>query len=169
MQDLERELAQYGTVLRDRAPAVDLDESNPGLRGPEPPPPGPSGGRGRHRDIGLYRPGVRAGAFIDPLGGAPSGGPLGPLQLRLPQARRRWPSWPERCPAILVGAAVVGLKRHHEKQNQNELQKHGNGGRRRCTPSRSRLHRSKSSPGTTGTSFLDWCGRLVGGRALEPG
>jgi hypothetical protein len=126
MQDLERELAQYGAVLRDRAPAVGLDEVETRLARP------PTG----HRpvlaavagalvalaSIGLMFVG---GLLVDLLGTTPtsprpsvspaSGASTGPAVMAIVVGSGAL--------AVLAGAAAVGLKHHRKNQEPKRIAK----------------------------------------------
>ena len=126
MPDLERELAQYGTVLRDRAPAVRIDEVETRLHrqptGHHPIRAAVAGAVLTLASIGLI---FAAGALIDVLSRAPSteasrvtpaaGTPSGPAALAVVAGGG--------AVAVLLGAAAVGLKRRHEKQRPRRLAK----------------------------------------------
>ena len=126
MPDLERELAQYGTVLRDRAPAVRIDEVESRLHRPQashqPVRAAVAGAVLTLASIGLV---FAAGALIDVLSRAPSteasrvtpaaGTPSGPAALAVVAGGG--------AVAVLLGAAAVGLKRRHEKQRPRRLAK----------------------------------------------
>ena len=126
MPDLERELAQYGTVLRDRVPAVRIDEVESRLHRPQashqPVRAAVAGAVLTLASIGLV---FAAGALIDVLGRVPlaeapsvapsAGASSGPAALALVAGGG--------AVAILLGAAAVGLKRRHEKQEPQRIAK----------------------------------------------
>ena len=140
MPDLERELAQYGTVLRDRAPAVRIEHkammtvSDRVLTGDLA---AVAGAVLTLASIGLI---FATGALIDALSRAPSteasrvapavGTPSGPAALAVVAGGG--------AVAVLLGAAAVGLKRRHEKQRPKRLAKTRERRKKKCKPSRSR-------------------------------
>ena len=126
MQDLERELAQYGTVLRDRAPAVRLDEVESRLERP----------LANHRPVRAAVAGamlvlasigiVFVGAVLVDVIGAPSptqessvaparGATPGPAALAVVTGGGAL--------AILTGAAAVGLRRRHQDTKPQRIAK----------------------------------------------
>ena len=126
MQDLERELAQYGAVLRDRAPAVGLEEIETRLARP------PTGHRPVREavagalvalaSIGLMFVG---GLLVDLLGTVstirrPSVSPAtgtstGPAVMAIVVGSGAL--------AVLAGAAAVGLKQHRKTQEPKRIAK----------------------------------------------
>jgi hypothetical protein len=126
MPDLERQLAQYGTVLRDRAPAVRIDEVESRLHRP------PSS----HRPIRAAVAGAVlalasigavfvGGVLVDVLSDAPSthqstaaaagGAAPGPVAMAVIVGGG--------AAAVLLGAAAVGLKRRYKSQEPQRLAK----------------------------------------------
>jgi hypothetical protein len=126
MQDLERELAHYGAVLRDRAPAVGLDEVETRRTRP------PTGYRPVRSavagavvalaSIGLMFVG---GLLVDLLGTAPTGhrpsappaggASTGPAVMAIVVGSGAL--------AVLAGAAAVGLKHHRKAQEPIRIAK----------------------------------------------
>ena len=127
MPDLERELAQYGTVLRDRAPAVRINEVESRLRRPP---------LSNHRPVraavagavlALASIGVVfvAGALVDAIGGpsptqeptvAPASGTAsGPAVLAVVTGGG--------AVAVLVGAAAIGLRHRYKAKEPQRLAK----------------------------------------------
>ena len=122
MPDLERELAQYGTVLRDRAPAVRLDEVESRLNRPP----------GSHRPVRAAVAGALlalasigvvfvGGVLVDVLGAssptreAPVSSASGPTPGLAVMALVAGGG----ALAVLTGAAAVSLRRrHHDKTPQ---------------------------------------------------
>ncbi len=126
MQDLERELAHYGAVLRDRAPAVGLDEVETRLARP------PTG----HRPVRSAVAGALvalasiglmfvAGLLVDLLDTAPtnqrpsvspaSGASTGPAVMAIVVGSGAL--------AVLAGAAAVGLRHHRKAQEPKRIAK----------------------------------------------
>lgn len=119
MQDLERELAQYGAVLRDRAPAVGLDEVETRLARPptdhRPVRAAVTGALVALASIGFVFVG---GLLVDLLGTAAtiqrpsvspaSGASTGPAVMAIVVGSGAL--------AVLAGAAAVGVKHHRKNQ-----------------------------------------------------
>ena len=126
MQDLERDLAHYGAVLRDRAPAVGLDEVETRLARPStghrPVRSAVAGALVALASIGLIFVG---GLLVDLLGTAPTGhrpsAPLaggastGPAVMAIVVGSGAL--------AVLAGAAAVGLKHHRKAQKPIRIAK----------------------------------------------
>ena len=126
MQDLERDLARYGTFLRDHAPVVDLDEVETRV-GRRPSSHGPvraavAGALVALASIGLLFFGV---LLVDVFGPpspthrpsvTPTGGPApGPAVLTIVVGSG--------AVAVLMGAVAVGLRRRHQNQKPERIAK----------------------------------------------
>jgi hypothetical protein len=126
MQDLERELADYGAVLRDRAPAVRLEEAETRLARPQtghrPVRSAAAGALVALASIGL----VFMGGLLVDLIGTPStnqrpsvspasGGSTGPAVMAIVVGSGAL--------AVLAGAAAVGLKQRRKTQEPKRIAK----------------------------------------------